>query len=104
MFHSLKSRRKLFAIFSLFSFVFNIFQPAFLALSLAPVISPTLTHAEDLPPVDASPEPTTSPSESIVSAAEVLTEEASPTPSSDIIVSQSPSIDPSPIASDTPTP
>ena len=70
MFHSLKSRRKLFAIFSLFSFVFNIFQPAFLALSLAPVISPTLTHAEDLPPVDASPEPTTSPSESIVPSVE----------------------------------
>ena len=104
MFNSSKFRRKFFAIFSLFSFVFNIFQPAFLALSLAPVISPTLTHAEDLPPVDASPEPTTSPSESIVSAAEVLTEEASPTPSSDIIVSPSPSIDPSPIASDTPTP
>lgn len=111
MLQSFKVRRKLFSFLSLFSFVFNIFQPAFIALTLAPI-----AYAEDTVAPDSSPtpslEPTQSPSDS-PSPEPTLSPEPTPSvepsvepsPSPDLILSSpEPSLEPSPIATDIPTP
>lgn len=88
MFNSAKLRRKLFSILSLFSFTFNIFQPALIALTQIPVAA-----AEE--EVAATPLPTPTLSPTPAPSVEPTTD---PSPSPDIILSpsSSPSLSPEP--------
>lgn len=96
MFRSLKLRKKILSLLSLFSFVFNIFQPAFLALTLVPP-----AYAQEVP----SPTPSASPIESIAPSTDPSPEPSvSPSPTPSVIPSPEPSIEPSPVASDSPAP
>lgn len=55
MFNSSKAKRRVVAWWSLFAIVLNLFQPAFVALTLAPIIIPSDVMAEEL--VESSPAP-----------------------------------------------
>ena len=81
MFNSAKLRRKLFSILSLFSFTFNIFQPALIALTQIPVAA-----AEEEVATTPLPTPTLSPT-----PAPSVEPTTDPSPSLDIILSPSPS-------------
>lgn len=105
MFNSSKAKRRVVAWWSLFAIVLNLFQPAFVALTLAPIIIPSDVMAEEL--VESSPapspaatiEPTTTPEPTLP------TDSPAPTLDSNQPVNPEPTPDSSPSPPDSePTP
>lgn len=97
---SQKLKKKLTALLTLFSLSLNILQPAFLALSLAPVIAPTTVKAQEVLPSD-TPAPT--PDESpVVTPDPTIEPTVTPTPTPDATIVPNPSPETSVAPSPTP--
>lgn len=107
MTHIAKLRKNVAIFLSFFSLVSNMLQPAFIAISMAPVVSPRVAYAEDSATPSASVEidPVATVAPSAIPSAEPTT---SPTasPLDEILSSPAPSATPiaSPLASPTATP
>lgn len=99
MSNTFKLQKKFFALSSLISLFLNILQPAFIAMTMAPVLSPAYAVAQEVPTVDSTPSPTTAPTvapsvEPTVSPSATPEIIATPTPVASVLPSADPSSTP----------
>lgn len=105
MFRSQKLQKKFVAIWSLFSLSLNIIQPAFVALTLGPALTPLSVQAQvvDEPSPEPSSDPVVEPAPEI-SPEPTVEPSSDPSPSPDASLEPTPTVEPSQESTIEPTP